>query len=307
MGHHARVFLFRGEIDRRPAARLEHTCLCELPQGIVALPVTDAWLEAQSETEVDAATFDQQGFLYLDDDRWRIARAIARGGRFAYLETDYFAGLGDQRAMVWDGDRPLRGPVSINEALGQLGVVADGAVDRFEAIGLDVMRSDDRFLAGYDASVFAIHGSPLVGRYAGAPGWLELREEAHHLVDAGGRWRLLPNRHFADAQGREHEVQHETGGTPGLLRLGDGVLWHYNDGPSLVEAFGRPEWAALAGRYENAGKTLEVTLAKKHLYLGPHRLLEEDARTFHTGSGARYVFTDDRLDDGTHTWVRTRG
>ncbi|WP_162908413.1 hypothetical protein [Allorhizocola rhizosphaerae] len=68
----------------------------------------------------------------------------------AYVELDYFGGVGSQFAAVWHGgilvlgplvlteDEPLPAPgwSPISQALRRLGVSVDGHYDEFDAIGL---------------------------------------------------------------------------------------------------------------------------------------------------------------------------
>jgi len=288
MGHHIHAFLFRGSIDRAAAASLgDDVCLCELPQGVVALPLSLELLTDLEERTAASAPVPP-GFLRLDGTTWAVGHAVARGGRFAYVETDYHAGIGDQTAAVWDGAVLLESAISINRALAALGVEEDGAVDRFEAICLDVMRDDDDFREGLDARSFAIYGRRLVGRYASAAGFLELRP-APHLARWDGEtahpWRLRPDRRYAEGE-LAYEVDHERSGTP-RLRC-DGVAWHYNDGPSLVHGQPPAAWSAWTGRYRIEGSDdLSLRLDKGNLYLDELRLLPLEDGRFETTTGRR--------------------
>lgn len=80
-----------------------------------------------------------------------MAAAASTGGALAYVEADFFGGVGTQAAVVWDGGRLVLGPLSarlgpgrprprrawpINRALRTLGVRAGAHVDEFEAADL---------------------------------------------------------------------------------------------------------------------------------------------------------------------------
>ncbi|MFJ7130362.1 hypothetical protein [Streptomyces sp. NPDC098101] len=70
--------------------------------------------------------------------------------RFAIIETHYFAGVGHQGAVVFDGeDRLATDPTSINQALAALGVRATSAMDEFDVIGLAGFRSNPEYLDAY--------------------------------------------------------------------------------------------------------------------------------------------------------------
>lgn len=74
----------------------------------------------------------------------------SRGGPVAYVEAEYFGGVGEQHAAVWDGGVLAWGPMSIgfrqtvppqgtaiSQALRRIGVTcADRSQDEFDAVGL---------------------------------------------------------------------------------------------------------------------------------------------------------------------------
>jgi hypothetical protein len=72
----------------------------------------------------------------------------SRGCRLAYIETDYFAGIGHQGAVAAHDAtivlQPARGPGMINSALRVLGATHTcGTRDEFESVGLDRVRDND--------------------------------------------------------------------------------------------------------------------------------------------------------------------
>jgi hypothetical protein len=78
----------------------------------------------------------------------RFACALSPGSPYAYIETEYFGGIGDQLALVRQGDawlmRPTRGDFGpINQALGLLGIAGSAAQDAFDVCGLGDQRRMD--------------------------------------------------------------------------------------------------------------------------------------------------------------------
>ncbi len=87
------------------------------------------------------------------------AARASQGAAVAYLETEYFGGVGEQSAVLWKGGQLVLGPLTmeitmasrprslwpINAALRGLGVNAEGSpfADEFEAFGLAAYRSHD--------------------------------------------------------------------------------------------------------------------------------------------------------------------
>ena len=75
---------------------------------------------------------------------------LSRRAPVAYIETDFFGGVGRQSATayvdgsaVYTGDSSAAGP--INEALRVIGVKTAQGTDEFDALGLGRLRSMDAF------------------------------------------------------------------------------------------------------------------------------------------------------------------
>ncbi|WP_378736720.1 hypothetical protein [Nocardia brasiliensis] len=68
---------------------------------------------------------------------------------FALVVTDYFAGMGDQGAVVSIDGGPIRPVADINDALRALGVTAAEGLDEFDTVGLGNHRSTPDYLDRY--------------------------------------------------------------------------------------------------------------------------------------------------------------
>jgi hypothetical protein len=86
----------------------------------------------------------------LTDALW--IREVSSAGRVAYIETEYFGGIGEQAAAVWEDGRLIMpatlapsGP--INEALKLLGVQRTATQDEFDVAGLGRHRRTTDWLA----------------------------------------------------------------------------------------------------------------------------------------------------------------
>ena len=76
---------------------------------------------------------------------------LSDGGRIAYLETEYWGGTGGQGALVFENRKPLMTAQwatsdTINDALQLIGVPCPDIGDRFSAIGLEDVRSNEDIL-----------------------------------------------------------------------------------------------------------------------------------------------------------------
>lgn len=68
---------------------------------------------------------------------------------FALIMTDYFGGMGDQWACVFQGSRRISTDTSINAALRLLGVTRRPGLDEFDTVGLGSHRSSLDYLMRY--------------------------------------------------------------------------------------------------------------------------------------------------------------
>ncbi len=313
MGHSIHAFLFRGQLNAALAERLPAGALCPLTQGVIALALPDDFedeLEDESDAEHDAEVEDARAralvalarepddarslerpdaFIDLDHLALSLAARLADGRPFAYVETNYFGGAGEQNAALWRDDALIlpsaasARPVLINEVLKFMGVIAQAGVhDEFEAIGLHVMRTNDNFAAGLEARLHRVYGLGARGRYLGPSGFIELRARDDRI----GRWdpereRWLPWRvtvagALIDSETeRVYTFAYERSGTPGLLRQGEHPeRLYYNDGPSLVHDPTRAAWSRHVGMYQrDSGQRVSVRMDKRQLYLEDTRLL----------------------------------
>lgn len=126
-----------------------------LDQGLSLMPMTDDLFD--SVTNGDSTRV--LGFWWLPGGfDSRLARWSA-DGPVAFVEAEYFGGVGEQQAAVWDDGRLVLGPLRIAEgqpfpvggspisqALRRLGAVARGGEDEFAAVGLGRRRHSDGWI-----------------------------------------------------------------------------------------------------------------------------------------------------------------
>ncbi|CAG7643425.1 hypothetical protein [Actinacidiphila bryophytorum] len=117
-----------------------------LGQGLALMVMTDRLFDAVT----DGSPVGDLGFWLLPGGFERTLAGWSTAGPVAYVEADFFGGVGEQLAAVWaDGARvwgPLHTPVGqpfpaagspISQALRRLGAVAHAGGDEFSAVGLD--------------------------------------------------------------------------------------------------------------------------------------------------------------------------
>lgn len=151
MGHTLEALIIPSEATVMAKAMLRHTHPVPLAQGLFLVPIL-------------AATFDELRERFPDvidpvePDLWKfsgpialIAERLSHLGAVAYVETDYFGGVGNQAAMVWRAGEVIMpatkdeaGP--INAALRLLGVKARPPHDEFDSVGLGAHRHNEDWL-----------------------------------------------------------------------------------------------------------------------------------------------------------------
>lgn len=116
-----------------------------LGQSLALLPMTDELFD----TITDGTTTRLLGFWKLPGGFESTLARWSLGGPLAYVEAEYFGGVGEQRAAVWEGGTlpkdvlhvrqgepfPTQGS-PISQVLRRLGAVKGSYVDEFEAVGL---------------------------------------------------------------------------------------------------------------------------------------------------------------------------
>jgi hypothetical protein len=107
--------------------------------------------------------------LPLTDDQLDALPAIAKlgeklsgSGKVAYVEAEFFGGVGTQANCLFAIGRLVSGPTvhehAINEALRFVGVEVCGATDEFDTVGLGRCRSTEQWLVTPNTSLERTRG-----------------------------------------------------------------------------------------------------------------------------------------------------
>ena len=145
MGHHVTGLIARRETFAKLGGALSGQPHFALKEDFGFLPLDHDNLDDL----VGLDTGDAFGkFEYLTPTLIDLLREASKLAAFAYIETDYFGGIGVQGAAVFSDGEIVFGPANaesgaINEALALLGVIVrPGAHDAFAAIGLHRLRDN---------------------------------------------------------------------------------------------------------------------------------------------------------------------
>lgn len=154
MGHAISGLIARREALAAFASESGLHAPATLAQGFAFLPLGADHVDTLCERLPTGATgaADPEGFGLLTARFLDVLRGLTQLGLFAYVETDYFGGEGDQGALVIENGRVAQDPARdsvgpINDALRRIGV-ARGAddPDAFDTVGLGAYRNNDDWI-----------------------------------------------------------------------------------------------------------------------------------------------------------------
>ena len=145
MGHCIQALIATPEIADHLQAAYPQLPRVVARQGFVILPIDADFIDSVTEARPPQST---DTFMLLTDAFQDFLRELSRFGSVAYIETEYFGGVGGQGAAVYSDRKVMMEPEwgesgPINRALVILGVNRALLGDRFSAFGLGVYRSND--------------------------------------------------------------------------------------------------------------------------------------------------------------------
>jgi hypothetical protein len=127
-----------------------------LRQGLSLVPMTDQLFDELT----DGSPSRPPGFWKFPGGFHHMLCSWSSHGPIAYVEAEYFGGIGRQCSAVWNGGTLIFGPAAIDDgqpgpvtgtpisqALARLGVVRGGHHDEFEAAGLSQHRRTEDWLS----------------------------------------------------------------------------------------------------------------------------------------------------------------
>ncbi|MFG2142094.1 hypothetical protein [Streptomyces sp. NPDC048650] len=156
MGYDLQAVIAGDEVLRAASRNLPAARLASLGQGLSLMPMTDALYDSVADGSGTGAL----GFWRLPERFEKTLAVWSTAGPVAYVEAEYFGGVGELQAAVWIAGTIALGPLhapegrpfppagsAISQALRRLGVVASVGEDEFSAVGLDRQRHGERWIA----------------------------------------------------------------------------------------------------------------------------------------------------------------
>lgn len=126
--------------------------LVRLGEGLSMVPLSEELLrEIQRTASGEAPSRSPGAFEFLTPPIEAWARSLSRRGPIAYIETEYLAGEGYERCVLWQNSElalgPFDGAGSVNQVLQALGVRTRPGQEAFDAVGLGRHRSLEGWLS----------------------------------------------------------------------------------------------------------------------------------------------------------------
>lgn len=145
MGHCIQAIVARSDIADKLIALYPQLPRVTARQGFAILPVDADFID--SVTEIRPAQITEE-FTLLTAGFDELLQRLSLLGPLAYIETEYFGGVGGQGAAIYSGGKAMMEPKwresgPINRALRLIGVKRPWLGDRFQALGLNAYRSND--------------------------------------------------------------------------------------------------------------------------------------------------------------------
>jgi hypothetical protein len=148
MGHYINGFIASLDQLSEAARRVAGARICPLQLGFAFLPLT------AEVSSLDDPAADHDAFYRLTEPILEWAKKQSHRFPIAYIETDYFGGVGSQSAIVWRNGEIIFGPLqtadvaflsdgAISRALRALGVARRNAIDEFDELGLGSYRDNE--------------------------------------------------------------------------------------------------------------------------------------------------------------------
>lgn len=147
MGYRLRAIVAAAGLLEAEARDLPHAVLVPLEQGLAMLPITSVFFDSVAVPGTPAA--DSSGLKSIPSGFDATLAAWSRTAPVAFVDADFFGGVGFQEAAAWADGRLVLGPLRlepreqfglagspISQALRVLGAVAPWGSDEFEAVGL---------------------------------------------------------------------------------------------------------------------------------------------------------------------------
>jgi len=155
MTYTLQALIAREEVLRVVSEQNVLMLIIPLKQNVGMLPITSTLRKSLDEDE--SRFHEEHPFHRLFSTVQKNALNASSIGRIAYIEAEFFGGIGYQSAILWEDGKAILGPflaqnlplpeMPINRVLREMGVIASDQIDEFDTLGLGIHRETDKWLS----------------------------------------------------------------------------------------------------------------------------------------------------------------
>lgn len=147
MGHCIQAIVGASDVADAISVRFPQLPRVSTSAGFAIFPVDEVFVDSVAQAIPQNTGAE---FMLLTEGFREVLRSLSSLGTIAYIETDYFGGVGGQGAVVYSNGAEVMAPTwaefgVINDALKRIGVPAPLGRSRFSIRALFQYRPKDRF------------------------------------------------------------------------------------------------------------------------------------------------------------------
>lgn len=151
MGYYLQALICKSQSLKNKVNSFSFEHRIHLAQDFTMIVVTDGLCEEVADKYFCDEHEPYKEFSMFSGSLAEWAKELSNLTPIAYLEAEYFGGVGGQSAIVWGKSNVVLGPLSgksgpINKALQFLGAQAVGARDEFDSVGLNRERNAEDWI-----------------------------------------------------------------------------------------------------------------------------------------------------------------
>ncbi|MNC42139.1 hypothetical protein D3C75_909450 [compost metagenome] len=136
MGYYYRGFISSGDIINSFKQKYDNITAIKLYDDFVTIPLSDELYDEINQTTSTPVS----GFEYLTDEIGVICISLSEQSQIAYVEAEYFGGLGSQSGIIWEKNNTIFCEAvtdnAINRVLNILGIQKIQNKDEFDTVAL---------------------------------------------------------------------------------------------------------------------------------------------------------------------------
>lgn len=149
MGYTLEAILAKPAVLAKAPFELEDSKIIYLTPELSMLPVTPQFLDSMGQGTAPNKFFDS--FHYLSQPLAEACSSLSQFGIVAYVEAEFFGGVGQQVVVAWENQQIAMGPLedagAINKALRLFGVKRGRGGDEFDSVDLGRHRETEEWLS----------------------------------------------------------------------------------------------------------------------------------------------------------------